>query len=90
MVDHRRMRNEAKACPWFDSVHIFRLRLLPRIHPLCNSLAVGLHITVLLAVQLHHNFLIEGFPRLVQQDAENFRVNVLLKFLIVVTSGKKT
>lgn len=59
------MRNEAKACLWLDSVRIFRLRLLPRLHPLRDSLAVGFHITILLAVQLHHNFLVEGFPRLI-------------------------
>ena len=47
------------------SVRIFRLRLLPRLHPLRDSLAVGFHITVLLAVQLHHNLLVESFPRFI-------------------------
>lgn len=60
--------------------------LLPRLNPACDPLTVRLQIPVLLALQFHHDIIVESRPCLVGQHAKDFGVDVLLEFGIRVIS----
>lgn len=60
------------------STRLFRLLLLPIIHPLRDSIAVAFNVFRLLAGQLHHDFFIERLLRFLKKYAEYFRIQVFL------------
>lgn len=72
----------------FNSIG-FTMLILPVIDPLRHSSAVAVDITVLFAIQFHHNFLVKSLAGLLEKDAKDLRVQVLLEFVFVVPSRQK-
>lgn len=52
----------------------FAMLFLPVIDPLRHSSAVAVDITILFAIQFHHNFLVECLAGLLEKDAKDFSV----------------
>lgn len=65
-----------------------RMLLLEVLDPLHDPGDVRFEIVVVLALELNDDFLVVGFARFVEEDLEDFGIEVLLKFDFVVVSRR--
>lgn len=58
----------------FDSISVFGMLVFPIIDPLRDSSTVTIHVTILFAVQLDHNLLIESLAGFLEKNTEDLRI----------------